>query len=857
MNRPARNHCFLILAGAMALQALPMKVGIPSNWPSSLIDPRLVAFGLYATELIQLNNGAAVSAYRVGSGGDIQLGVLSLLEGYAFARGNVRAFNYAGIAGDIRFGGRFEAAPTARLFGRPIPDTSLAQQPTLAWIESSFPVVGSPVVIEAGQTQLLEPSSAMPTDVTVRSGGTLVLRGNRSQSYDFRRLVFNSGAKVRIEAQAGLSTTIPYVIRVRGEFLVDNVVMTGVGVDGRAVLWMIDGAQEIHLNGGTRFLGAIAAPKSKVTVASLAGIEGCIWARAIEIHQYNTYLRFVPFTGNSSVADLDEDGLDDTLEMRLGTDPLLTDTDGDGYSDGLEVRGRQGFLGAAKSITAYGQGFYHTWRWALDSTRRDLMNPLRRDQFVRLVWQDSTDISLGRSVADSVWDPSMKACRAEGRYGDVFTANFDKVWRDSAYLDRLVEIFADPSDKPLVDAPHIARVPDYTVTLHLDLGGPGNRNIEAGLPVFGGGVLVASGGRDTLGGPYSFDRDGDGRISNSGSLSDTACNGVSRITTRTNEKDSLLQRLFRGWTPDPFRDIWMIGIGVASFAKPLEPSGIARPHFLVSLQGAGNTFSFVQILLHEYGHTVGLGHHRQLDGSGPSGIALLYDGAMNYAFSGTARIQRCAPFRGMTWSDTRWCGEDPPGSVDGVFRNWSNPLSAWFNLGWWRNEYTPGIGAEANQPTGFGDTILFEGGGPIDRRTGFRKPIWRLVPHDLGFSSGAYCSVSLATMVESAGISRCRDRHGSVLAVPEPGTPIDWNQNGMIDPAPVDLSMNQPGWFMRLNGLGDPVSKAFSTSIQQDDPDWNIMLLGKWAFGQDASLVDPRRVMIQSQGRSIQGEFKW
>lgn len=41
--------------------------------------------------------------------------------------------------------------------------------------------------------------------------------------------------------------------------------------------------------------------------------------------------------GNACDADDDNDGLDDTLESTLGTDPLLYDTDGDGVSDLDEV----------------------------------------------------------------------------------------------------------------------------------------------------------------------------------------------------------------------------------------------------------------------------------------------------------------------------------------------------------------------------------------------------------------------------------------------------------------------------------------------------------------------------------------
>lgn len=39
----------------------------------------------------------------------------------------------------------------------------------------------------------------------------------------------------------------------------------------------------------------------------------------------------------SAATDTDKDGLVDTLEIKLGTDPAVADTDGDGYKDGEEV----------------------------------------------------------------------------------------------------------------------------------------------------------------------------------------------------------------------------------------------------------------------------------------------------------------------------------------------------------------------------------------------------------------------------------------------------------------------------------------------------------------------------------------
>jgi hypothetical protein len=40
--------------------------------------------------------------------------------------------------------------------------------------------------------------------------------------------------------------------------------------------------------------------------------------------------------GNACDLDDDNDGLDDTVEIGLGTDPLLADTDGDGLDDGVD-----------------------------------------------------------------------------------------------------------------------------------------------------------------------------------------------------------------------------------------------------------------------------------------------------------------------------------------------------------------------------------------------------------------------------------------------------------------------------------------------------------------------------------------
>jgi hypothetical protein len=49
-------------------------------------------------------------------------------------------------------------------------------------------------------------------------------------------------------------------------------------------------------------------------------------------------------------SDDDDDGLDDDLEAALGTDPLNPDTDGDGLSDGLEVLGPDGVANSGDEV---------------------------------------------------------------------------------------------------------------------------------------------------------------------------------------------------------------------------------------------------------------------------------------------------------------------------------------------------------------------------------------------------------------------------------------------------------------------------------------------------------------------------
>ena len=189
---------------------------------------------------------------------------------------------------------------------------------------------------------------------------------------------------------------------------------------------------------------------------------------------------------------------------------------------------------------------------------------------------------------------------------------------------------------------------------------------------------------------------------------------------------------------------------------------------------------------------------------------------------------------------------------------WTDPSNPWFNLTWWRK--APILIAD----TAATDTVLYEGGGPLDPRTGFRKVKASLTVRDIRFSRGIYCDITLDGLKEWEGISRCRDQHGRELSAPVSGTPIDWNQNGVIDLQPVDLygscqkspciGDQEVPHFVRLQSESEPVLGAFHEPYQEDHPDWTIIALWSGPYGW-RTRRDP--IFVQSTGRDMKDKFSW
>lgn len=847
---------------------LPLQNGAPFDWDHEHMDPRLMSYGIYTSGDLKLNDGVKVRPWRTGVGGDLRMGTGTTLNAYTWVRGDWSLGRSSGVFGDLRLGGIRQPQAGALAPGAVVTDTSL--HPLRFDLPNVVVAPGASKVVERGDTLRLAYLTNTYSDVTVRAGGTLILRGG---AFQFRSLVLNSGSNLVLESynkesSKGVSHH-SMRIDVTEEFLADNARMTGGSwagqtVDARALLWCYSGTAELHLNGGSRFLGTLAAPRAKVSLSSSVTFEGSLWAREVEIHQYNGTIRFQPYVGDSRFGeDYDLDGIPDSVEFRLGTDPILEDTDRDGLSDGLEFFGRSGVFGASAGITTEASHYNHSWGWALDTTRRDLMNPLRRDLFLRLVWQDSTDIRAHAADVALAWDAATNACVEAPLHPSLFRTNFDPALRNPAYLDRMVELFADPSDKPWIDTAWAARVPDYTVVLHLDAGQEADRNLDLAMPRYGGGVLVSSGGVDRDRGPYSFDINGDGRL-NAGSKV-VVCGPDTSTQSMPDERRDLMGKLFEGWTRDPLRDVWTVGVLVATNAPPYADGGYALEHFVISLTGIQMDWSLWAGVLHEYGHTLGLMHHGQRSGKGGTGLALTYDGVMNYAYS-WGRTQRCVPQVEDSWGATRWCGAEPlPVSSEGggIWSNWTDFSNPWFVVRWWRDPSHTGGRANAD------DTILYESGGRMDPQTAFRQTRADLGPASIGYSAGTYCTIRLDSLREWEGLARCRDRHGRELPLREPGTPIDWNANGIIDLQPPDLfgdsvvvdgrvggTLEVP-WFVQLRGAGDAPWPAFDTRWQQDHADWTIISIEKEGALHLQSPARKGVINLVSKRFDLKGLYPW
>jgi len=464
----------------------------------------LTKFGLWAKRELKINDAVHIPAGWIGSDSFVNLMYVGSIDANIYSNGSILFVNNSLpiIKGAVLYRTSAKLPKMDSISGivHHIGDWGERSDSAENYHLSTFSLVDrapltdslDPIMIEPGAVRDLNPiDSIFPWkvqvkkvdtgtwygDVTVKSGATLVLHGGY---YRIGQLNLEPSSKVEIHFNGK-----PLYVEVAGN-LYTKWGAQFVSLDGGAqgVMWMVHGQEVFLQNDLQEFWGSMIADSAKVSISSYAGLRGQIFAKDIEVHQYNRYLNFIPFTGKPGTDDADSDGLNDSLELAIGTNPNDSDSDGDGLSDGLEYWGR-GTASDGHALHRFGavldlrNGLY------VKENQDTLLNPLRRDVIRRVLWQP-----------DDGYDTLMQ-------------------FRDALLpaLEHIASEFGTGSHYPqLHDTGFIRRGANRTA-LHFDAG-PGfsvnwpndsSRWGENAVKTWGGAQIVPAGGVDTGVGPYSWD----------------------------------------------------------------------------------------------------------------------------------------------------------------------------------------------------------------------------------------------------------------------------------------------------------------------------------------------------------------
>ena len=785
-------------------------------FPAS-VDLKVRRFGLWTNKALNLNDRVAISPWWIGSNaGPVNIGSAAKIMANVLSGGDALVRSRGEIKGDLWYTGVYTEQFPGVL-------GELAQKSSLTSLSIALPDMPAPVA-SAGD-QFAQPDARLELapgeygTITVNSRATLVLHGG-----EYRIKQFNVEPNAKIEVYFSAE---PLRLRIReGLNFKRDAAFTLVGGDASDMLWMVHGTAGVHIGGnaeydpivkpGAGFQGTLIAPNAAVDVASDGAVIGAIYADALTIHQSYRFLTVVPFDGNTSHRDSDGDGLEDSTELRIGSDPRSQDSDEDGLSDALELWGRDTGadgkplhrFGAESAMKACREA-WTVWKTALLTSfpkrptckeldgflpprdNRTFLHPTRRDAFLR-----------------SLWEPAS----VFGSSG----LNFEEVAGDPWANQAMAASFAKRENYHAVADSDVAFIPSREIALHVDAGPGASVNMPADVDLFGGPYLVSSGGVNTGIGPWDYDIPGQPM--------DTISNEEREVLMKRIGEDQPHSQSF--W--DLFTYAFMTRVskesGVWGIASNIGGDYLFLGRSTVSARQASLT------LMHEYGHTLGL-HH---PGAGDDGVRTwIWEGVMNYGtqFRLGCTMDKWDPItKKGSVNDTRWCGELPP--VATVPEGHPRAGQEWYqacsestplffrderdSLAWTCAGLPKDYGNRAPLPT---DIPKRMGDGELDLTTGYQKryPINRIEASDFTYSRGRLCKQILSALKESEGLSICSER-GVVLPAPISFGPIDFNANGVIDSEPVDLYWNIP---LRKKWFWNDI-----TNEQADLDEWNRLRFG-------------------------------
>ena len=788
-----------------------------TNFFPTTVDARVRHFGIWTNKTINLNDRVDIAPWWMGSNnGPLNLGVYTHAMAYTFVGGDVLLRNNSQLKGPLWYTG----SPTLQAGAgwiQPEKKTALTKL-SIALPATTFTAALGDKFAQP-DTRLDLPTGQYGT-VTVNSRATLVLHGG-----EYRISQLNVEPSATIEVAFG---GVPLRILVRDgiQFKSDSK-FTLTGGDASDILWMVYGATGIHLGSyalwnpqvpaGAGFQGTLIAPAAAVEVASDGAFVGTLYANELTIHQENHFFRFVPYDGNTANRDSDGDGLEDSTELRIGSDPRGVDTDDDGLTDELELRGRgtSHRFGAQSAM----QPCWDAWvAWyaqpvvtkptcrEIDGAIpvrevRDHLNPTRRDAFLRLLWEPKS--------AFLAVDPNSKL-------------DFESVAADPWINQAVATNFANRDNHhPVLDSDVVA-VPSREIALHLDAGPTASVNMPSDVELFGGANLVASGGTNQGVGPWSYD------------LATGVANSLDQV-----EIEALMKKF--GETVPQSRSFWDLFSYGFLVLQHSSTGAWGQAYFIgndyFSLIRPGNPARTLALSwVHEYGHDLNLEHPPN-----PSGDAYqwIWEGVMSYDIDGRLGCtmdQWSSTTRKGSLGDTRWCGDLPPvATVPSTPDSVTHLVHPRAGLDWYRacDPSTPfflrdSTGASAwtcagvptdynNRPPIASDLPVRFGDGPLDLRTGYSKryPLHQIEATDYTYSRGRLCSRNLRALDEVKGLAICSER-GAPIPEQSAG-PIDFNANGVIDTQPVDLWTDP---LVRRKWFWDNINRD-----QTDRDDWALLRL--------------------------------
>lgn len=784
------------------------------------IDLKVRRFGIWTNKALNFNDRVAISPWWIGSNtGPVNIGAAAKIMANVLSGGDAQLRSMGEIKGDLWHTGTY-TTQSLRIWGE------LAKKPTLTALSIALPDMPAPAA-SAGD-QFAQPDASLELapgeygTVTVNSRATLVLHGG-----EYRIKQFNVEPNAKIEVSFNGA---PLRMRIReGLNFKRDAAFTLVDGDASDMLWMVHGTAGVHIGGnaeydpivkpGAGFQGTLIAPNASVEIASDGAVIGAIYADALTIHQGNRFLTVVPFDGNTSTRDSDGDGLEDSTELRIGSDPRSMDTDDDGLSDALELWGR-GTGSDGKPLHRFGAESAmricrDSWTaWLTTSAprptckeldgyipvrdNRTLLHPTRRDAFLRSLWEPASVFgSSGLNFAEVAGDPWVNQAMA------------------SSFAKR--ENFHAVADSDVVF------LPSLEIALHVDAGPGASVNIPADVDLFGGPYLVSSGGVNTGIGPWDYDIPG--------KPMDTIDNDEQKALMKRMGEDQPHSQSFWDLFTYAFLTRRSKEVGVWGIAGEIGSDYLFLGRSPASARQASLT------LMHEYGHTLGLYHIQY--GVPEITNTWIWEGVMNYGtqFRLGCTMDKWDPItKKGSVNDTRWCGELPP--VATVPEGHPRAGQEWYqacsestplffrderdSLAWTCAGLPKDYGNRAPLPT---DIPKRMGDGELDLTTGYQKryPINRIEASDFTFSRGRLCTRRLADLKEAEGLGICKER-GVDLLTPITFGPIDFNANGIIDSEPIDLHTDTlllKRWFWK-----DILEK------QEDRDEWDLL-----KFGRNNSLI--------------------